>query len=74
MTGVKILASLQRISKALTYAHLGSDRLEYCVTRKEWVDLIRHMHFYGDHGFPALDAKELTYMGIKIRNPDALIS
>lgn len=73
MTGADIMVKLQRISKALIYAHLDEHRLEFRVVTEEWSDLIRHMNFYGGPNFP-FDAKEITYLGIVIKNPDAPVA
>jgi hypothetical protein len=71
MTGADIMAQLQRLSKALVYAHLDTNRLEFRVVREEWSDLIRYMNFYGDPNCSAtFDVKGIIYLGIKIRNPD----
>lgn len=74
MTGAEIMVRLQRISEVLAYGHLDNSRLEFRVVREEWSDLIRHMNFYGDPNFPTFDVKDITYLGIKIRNPDAPVA
>lgn len=74
MTGAEILIRIDRLIRVLQREDIDVSRLEYKVVREEWSDLIRHMQHWGNSSSPAFDVKYITYLDIKIRNPDAPVA